>query len=169
MDNLMIERANKDDAASIIEYLNQVGGESDNLLFGKDEIQITIEEEKGFIERMNQSSNSILLLGKVNGKIVSIGSLSGKGRKRIAHRGEVALSVSKEYWGLGFGTKVLEELIIYANHKEINVIELTVKADNEAGIHLYEKLGFKKIGYYEKYFKIEDKYYDAYLMNLYLV
>lgn len=169
INNVTIVPANVDDAANMIDYLNQIGGESDNLLFGRNEIQITIEEEKAFIERMNHSSNSLILVGKENGRIVSIGTLTGKGRKRIAHRAEVALSVSKDYWGLGIGRKVLEELIAFAkNNKEITVIELTVKADNEGAIHLYEKVGFKKIGFFEKYFKIEDKYYDAYLMNLYL-
>ncbi len=168
-ENLIIERAVKDDAEKIIAFLNKVGGESDNLLFGKDEILITIDEEKEFIDRMNQSSKSIILLGKIDGNIVSIGTLTGKARKRIAHRGEVALSVSKDYWGQGIGRNMLEELILFAKVKaSLSVIELTVKADNENAFQLYKKLGFKQIGYYEKYFKIDSIYYDAYLMNLYL-
>lgn len=168
-ENLIIERAVKDDAEKIIAFLNKVGGESDNLLFGKDEILITIDEEKEFIDRMNQSSKSIILLGKIDGNIVSIATLTGKARKRIAHRGEVALSVSKDYWGQGIGRNMLEELILFAKVKaSLSVIELTVKADNENAFQLYKKLGFKQIGYYEKYFKIDSIYYDAYLMNLYL-
>ena len=35
--NLILRKANGNDAEKMIEYLNTVGGESDNLLFGKNE------------------------------------------------------------------------------------------------------------------------------------
>lgn len=34
MQEVIIRKASVEDAAAIIDYLNQVGGESDNLLFG---------------------------------------------------------------------------------------------------------------------------------------
>lgn len=168
-DGLTIVKAAPEDAAAIIEYLNVIGGESDNLLFGKGEFNMSVEQEQSFISNTNTSPNSIMLLGKMDGAIVSVGSLSGNTKARIAHRGELAISVKKSNWGQGIATAMLTELIRFGKEiANIEVIQLEVKTDNDKAIHLYEKLGFKKIGTYEKFFKIDYQYYDAYLMNLYL-
>ena len=110
-----------------------------------------------------------MLLGKINGEIVSVGSLSGFSKARIAHRGEIAISVKKSFWGHGIATAMMNELIRFGKEiANMKVIQLEVKTDNEKAVRLYEKLGFTKIGIYEKFFKINNQYYDAYLMNLYL-
>ena len=49
MDNIEIRQAVPDDAEALIEYLNMIGGESDNLTFGKDEFPITAEQERTFL------------------------------------------------------------------------------------------------------------------------
>lgn len=46
---LILRKATVDDANDIIEYLNTVGGESNNLLFGEGEFKLTIEQEKTYI------------------------------------------------------------------------------------------------------------------------
>jgi RimJ/RimL family protein N-acetyltransferase len=167
--DLFIEKAGLEDASSIIEYLNAVGGESDNLLHGKGEFNISVEQEQAFISSINNSANSVLLLGKINGEIVSVGSLSGNTKARIAHRGEIAISVKKAYWNCGIATTMMKQLIKFGKDvANIEVIQLEVRADNKRAIHLYEKLGFRKIGTYKKFFKIGCRYHDAYFMNLYL-
>lgn len=156
------------DAEEILHYLNAVGGESDNLLFGKDDFQMPLERERGFIESVAKDEKSLMLLGRADGMIVSVSSLSGfSARERIAHRAEIAVSVRKEYWNLGIGTAVMRELMDYARSHGIEVLQLTVRADNFAAVHVYEKLGFEKVGLYKRYFKIGESYYDAFLMNLY--
>jgi RimJ/RimL family protein N-acetyltransferase len=165
---LIIERACPEDAAGIIEYLNIVGGESNNLLFGENGFIMTVEEEKAFIEKFNNSDKSLLLVGKIDNVIVSIVSLSGSVRERIAHRGEIAVSVKKAFWGLGIATLMINELIQFAKHTaNMEILQLEVITDNERAIGLYEKLGFEKIGIYKKFIKIKEEYSDAYLMNLY--
>ena len=167
--NLLIRKANKADAAELIAYLNTVGGESDNLLFGANEFNMTIEQEESYIESLEDSSTSALLVGTVDGKIVCVGSLSAPTRERIAHQGNLGMSVLKEFWGLGAGTQLMGALIDFAkNGKKLEVIHLQVRADNERAIALYKKMGFKEIGVYPKYTKINGEYFDDILMNLYL-
>ncbi len=166
---LIITKAKPEDAKKILEYLNRVGGESDNLLFGKNEFNMTVEQESNFINHLNNSDKSCMLLGFIDGIIASLATLSGFERKRIAHRGKAAVSVRRDYWNSGVGTAMLNELIRFSREDaEIEIIELEVKADNSRAIHVYEKLGFQKIGTYEKYFKINGNYYDCDLLNLYL-
>lgn len=165
---LIIRKAQPEDAENILEYLKIVGEESDNLLFGGGGVPITVEQESNFINIANSSEKSCMLIGIVDNIIVSVASMSGNTRARIAHLGELAISVRKDYWNSGVGSAMMKALIDFAMNASIEVIELKVKTDNIYAVKLYEKFGFKKIGTYEKFFKINDVYYDSYLMNLYL-
>lgn len=89
--------------------------------------------------------------------------------KRISHNSEIAISVKKDYWNIGIGSAVMEELIKFAKDKEsIKIISLGVREYNINAIKLYEKYGFKKIGTHKNYFNIEETYYDEILMDLYI-
>jgi len=167
--DLLIRKAEKKDAQLLLDYLNVVGGESDNLLFGANEFNMTVEQEEGFIESINSSKTSVLLVGFIKGKVVCIGSLLAPSRKRISHQGDVAMSVLREFWGHGIGTILMNEIIDFAkNTQKLEILHLGVKSDNSRAIELYEKMGFQEIGCYPKFFNINNVYHDEILMNLYL-
>ena len=90
-----IRKAEKTDAQRLLDYLNIVGGESDNLLFGANEFHMTVEQEEEFIESINNSKTSVLLVGFINDTVVCIGSVSTPTWERISHRGELGMSVLK--------------------------------------------------------------------------
>lgn len=159
--------AQKEHAKDMIEYMNIVGGESDHLLSGANEFNISIEDEENWIESINSSESSILLIAKDKEKIVGIASLISPTKDRIAHQSEVGISLRKDYWGLGIGTAMMEDLIQFAReNNQTEIIHLGVKADNAPAIALYKKLGFVEIGRYPKFFKIKGEYFDEILMNL---
>ena len=166
---LLIRKAEKRDAQILLDYLNVVGGESDNLLFGANGFNMTVEQEEEFIENINGSKTSVLLVGFINDKVVCIGSLSTPSWERVSHQGVIGMSVLKEFWGLGIGAVLMTAIIDFAkNNEKLEILHLGVKADNSCAIKLYEKMGFQEIGRYPKFFKINNVYYDEILMNLYL-
>ena len=166
---LTLRKATIDDAADILDYLNTVGGESDHLLFGKDEFKLTVKQEQTFIENINNSENSIMLLGIIDDQIVSVSQISTVNRQRIAHNCELAISVRKAYWGCGVGSANMEYLIEFAKVcKSIKNINLSVKEDNLSAIHLYKKYGFEQVGVHKNYFNINGQYFDEILMDLHL-
>ena len=167
--DLLIRKARKDDAAELIKYLNTVGGESDNLLYGADEFTMSVEQEEEYIDNLSDSDTSVLLVGTVDDKIVCVGSIFAPTRERIAHQGDLGMSVLKEFWGLGVGTCLMEALIQFAEDtNKIEILHLQVRTDNTHAIALYKKMGFEEIGVYSKYTKIDGQYFDDILMNLYL-
>jgi len=168
--SIEIRKAKKEDAAELIAYLNIVGGESDNLTFGANEFSMTVEQEEQYIESVNHSPTSVHLVGIVDGKIICVGSIFASTKERIAHNGDLGISVLKEYWGLGVGTHLSNELISFAkNSKKLEIIHLKVNADNAHAISLYKKMGFEEIGRYPNEVKIDGRYIDTILMNLYLL
>lgn len=157
------------DAEKMIEYLNTVGGESDNLLFGKGEFHFTVEQEVEYINRINNDTNTFMILGIINNSIVSVAQISSPSIKRISHNSELAISVRKDYWGVGIGSALMEELIQFAKqHSIIKNISLGVNASNGNAIRLYEKYGFVKVGVHKNNFYVNDSYDDEILMDLYI-
>ena len=151
--NIVVKRASAVDANAILEYLNIVGGETDNLTFGAEGLPFTAEAEADYITRIEHSSDEIMLVAKMDEKIVGNASISRLPR-RMKHRGDLAVSVLKEYWNKGIGSQLLKRLLDWAENNDFEIIELQVRSDNLGAIHLYEKYGFQKIGMHPAFFKI---------------
>ncbi|WMJ24142.1 GNAT family protein [Paludicola sp. MB14-C6] len=166
---LTLRKPTKQDAAAMIAYLNQVGGETDFLLVGKNGCRFTVEQEEAFIESINANENSIMLLGFVEDELVSISTLSTPCNPRMAHNAELAISVKQAYWNAGVGSYVMQTLIQFATHNPtITCIHLGVYEQNKRAQALYEKFGFQQYGYYAHKFIVNGIYHDEILMNLYL-
>ena len=156
MMGIRIKKAEPSDAAMLLEYLKQVGGETDNLTFGSEGMPFSIEAEAEFISSMENSIDNIMLLAKCDEKIVGCASLNRLPR-RMKHRGDLAISVAKEYWNKGIGSQLMDKIISFARENDFEIIDLQVRSDNKNAIHLYEKYGFKKIGEHSAFFKMDDE------------
>lgn len=165
MENIEIREALAEDAEKLIEYIKIVGGETENLTFGKEGLSITIEQEEEFLNSAHGDKKSIHLIACKNGEIIGEGNIKGLPR-RMCHRAELGISVKRKYWNSGIGSKLIKELIKYANANEIEILNLEVRKDNINAIHLYEKFGFKSIGISPAFFKIDGEYVDFELMYL---
>lgn len=167
--NFTIEKAKASDAEAVLEYLKQIGGETDNLTFGSEGLPCSVEDEEKYIESLQNSTSSVMFFAKCDGRIIGDASFSSSPRERIKHRGEIGISVVRDYWGKGIGSKLMERVIDFAkNVADCEIIHLQVRSDNERAIGLYKKYGFEKIGQFKGYLKIDGKYVDCDLMNLYM-
>lgn len=166
---LLLREAAPDDAPKVLAFLNRVGGESDNLLFGENAFTLTEEQERAVLERQQKAEKSIMLAGFVGEELVSISSVNVlTTRERAAHRAGVAISVGKAYWNQGVGRRAMETLIDFAKDCGLEVLQLEVRSDNAPAIALYEKVGFEKMGLCKNFMKVHGNSYDAWYMNLYL-
>jgi RimJ/RimL family protein N-acetyltransferase len=165
---LMIRNAEVEDACAIIEYLNIVGGESDNLLFGAGEFRLNVDQERAYIEDLSKDENSLMLVGVIENKVVSVALITGSNKKRIQHNKDLSISVKKEYWNSGVGYAMMVQLVDFAKRNQsIKNVSLGVRATNQYAIKLYEKLGFERIGIHKNFFCIDGNYYDEILMDLF--
>jgi ribosomal protein S18 acetylase RimI-like enzyme len=167
MSNIQIIKARVEDAQSIIEYLDQIGKESDNLTFGEEGIGYTVEDEMKVIQGFEENLNSTMFIALDQNKIVSIGNLSASKRDRTKHVSVLGISVLKDHWKQGIGNQMMKTLIEFAhNAPDTRFIHLEVRSDNNHAIHLYESTGFKKNTTIPKMMFIKDNYYDIDLMIL---
>lgn len=165
--NITIERAKAADAQAVLEYLKQIGGETDNLTFGREGLPFSVEDEGAYIAGMEDSCDNIMLLAKEDGRIIGDASLSRMPR-RMSHRGDLGVSVVKSHWNRGVGGRLIAELIRFAKENGMEVIDLQVRSDNAAAIHLYEKFGFVKLGTHPAFFKQDGTYIAFDYMTLVL-
>ena len=63
---------------------------------------------------------------------------------------------------------MMEEALEMIKETSLKILDLEVKEDNLSAINLYKKFNFKEIGKYPQTFYVNQKYYDALLMNLYI-
>ena len=160
MCDLTIREAQPQDAPFLLEYLKQVGGESDNLLFGAEGLPAQEDDECAFLERLLHARKSVYLLALRGEAIVGQCSLiCQEDRPRIAHWGSLGVTVRKPYWHQGIGAQLLARVIDFArNTAQLELIELEVRSDNAPAIALYRKFGFEKVGAFPQMIKLPSGY-----------
>lgn len=163
--SITIEKATAADAAEMLIFLKQVGGETDNLTFGGEGLPLSVEAEADYLAGMGNSTNNIILLAKENGKIIGNASLSRMPR-RMNHRGDFSIVVAKAFWNRGIGGQLMRKILDFARENNFEKIDLQVRSDNVAAIHLYEKFGFVKLCTYPAFFRIKGEYVDVEFMCL---
>lgn len=166
MGEFIIKTPGKEDAEVLIEFVKQADLESEFLLREPEEFNITVEKEEGILERMNDSEKDIFITVFHEDKAIANLGFSGNGRKRLKHHGRFGIAILKEYWGIGLGSVLMEEMIEWANQNSIEKITLEVDEDNERGLALYKKYGFKEEGLLIKDKKMKDgRYKNTILMG----
>ena len=166
---LCVEQAVPQDAEEILAVLRQAGSETDNLTFGAEGLPMTPEQERDYLEKVARSETNAFFVARLEGRIVGTASFRGMTLARARHRGEMGISVLKEYWGQGVGSRLMEAVIAFARGQaKAEIISLEVRADNTRAQTLYRKYGFEEIGRFPGFFKINGQWIEFLLMNLYL-
>jgi RimJ/RimL family protein N-acetyltransferase len=163
---LSIRKATVRDAAEIVRASSQIGGESDNLSFGSGEFYFNEDQEKQFINNINDRENCYYIVAIVDGKIVGSLSFMSSPRKRLMHRGDLGIAILKDYWGLGIGGCLMDYFFKWVFQNSITrKIDLEVREDNIRAINLYLKYGFKIEGRISRGICVDGKHYDLYCMG----
>jgi len=156
------------DAAACLEFLCCVGAETDYLLIGPDGLAgVTEKREAEFLDACHDSSWRRLYVGYVEGELACITNVEINANPRTRHNATMGVSVRKKYWRQGFGSVCVEQVIRFCRSSGIvKNLCLSVFADNERAIRLYQKYGFVCDGYRRKYIRVRGIYHDEALMRL---
>ena len=154
---LIVREGAPTDATACLAFIEKVSAQSTFLTFGPGEFGLSVEEEEKVITDKNARDNELFLLGTLDNKIVSQLTVNSSQRPRLRHAAEFGISVDASVWGLGVGTVMLQYLMNWANASPIvRKVNLQVLPQNERGIKLYEKFGFKIEGR-----KLRDNFQDG--------
>lgn len=152
------------DAVNFIKLMKQVEKESPFMLFEADERNLEPQQQKQRIEVMKKAGNSTIFLAEENNQLIGYLLAVGGSANRTKHSVYIVIGISSQYRGLGIGTKLFEQLEQWAFEHQIHRLELTVVTRNEAGVRLYEKMGFVIEGTKKHSLSIEGEFVDEYYM-----
>lgn len=147
-----------EDAGRMLDYIRTACGETDFLLRYPEEWDgASIEGEEKWIRGLRDSQNSLAIACYIDGEIVGNCEINFRSGIKTSHRAGVAIAILKEYWDLGIGSAMFEELIAAAEARaEIQIVELEFVEGNDRARALYEKYGFKVVGERPNAFKLKD-------------
>lgn len=135
------------DAAHLIAYSKRVFASTDQLLTTTEEYTMTVEAETNWINSINYSPNSLLLIAVFEQSIVGFLFFIGNTKRKTRHTGEFGMSVHQDYRRLGLGQALVKALLNWAGKNAlIEKLTLQVFLTNTPAIQLYEKMGFVEEG-----------------------
>ena len=130
------------DVGKFTEWLNDLEVTKNLLLFPH---MISIENEKGFLEKLAKVHNYSIIDNSTN---ELIGNCGFSDIDHVNQTAETGIFIgNKKYWNNGYGTEALSLLLDYG-FKALNLhnVLLRVYSFNERAKKSYEKIGFKIIG-----------------------
>ena len=164
--NYQIREAQLTDAKHLLQYLDAIAYESNFLSFGPNELQISIEEEVNIIKKSKSRSNCLYIVAEFENRIVGVLTVKGSVRPRLVHIGEFGISVRKEFWGMGIGSRLLDMMELWASSNAvIRKLNLRVQVTNTKAIALYKKYGYEIEGRIRRDTAISNQFIDTYAMG----
>ena len=100
--------------------------------------------------------DSLILCCSVDGEIAGNCDIAFRSGIKMRHRAVVGIAIRKDYWDLGIGSAMFEELIAAAKDRGVEILELEFIEGNDRARHLYEKFGFRVVGERPNAFKLKD-------------
>ena len=155
-----------EDAPLMLKYMKIMLGETPFLLRSPEEFNYTAEDEARVLAGRKDDPRSLMLVAEMDGEIIAAADVCSHGAKsRLWHRGEVGISVRKDFWRQGIGSAMMDRLVAFAREAGYEQLELTVESKNIRAINLYLKNGFVVYGTRPHGMKYADGTYENdYLM-----
>ncbi|MBD9561921.1 GNAT family N-acetyltransferase [Pseudomonas sp. PDM09] len=101
---------------------------------------------------MADNERAVKLVALHQGSVIGNIGLEQFSRIRRSHAGSFGMGVAVAWQGKGVGSKLLAAALDVAdNWMNLQRVELSVYADNEAAIGLYQKFGFETEGLFRDY------------------
>ncbi|MGI6173533.1 MAG: GNAT family N-acetyltransferase [Christensenellales bacterium] len=148
----------EEDAEGMLECLVATAGETDFLIRDPEECaKYTVEFERKFLKDMAENENIAMLVCLVEGRIAGYCKIQFHTAIKTQHRATIGIALMKEYWNLGIGTRLFEEMLSITKKREhLLQLELQFTEGNDRGRHLYEKMGFRIAGVHPDALRLKD-------------
>ncbi|MGN1048797.1 MAG: GNAT family N-acetyltransferase, partial [Eubacteriales bacterium] len=101
----------------------------------------------------------------IDGEVAGNCEISFMSGIKKSHRAVIGIAILRDYWNLGIGSAMFEELVAAAQKRGIEIMELEFIEGNERAKHLYENFGFRVVSERPNAIKLKD---GTYLSEIYM-
>lgn len=129
------------------------------------------ERIEKWTSNINYGKNlTILAVVQEQGKtrVVASASLVFNEADSISHKAKFGITVHDDFQNRGLGTVLTKYMVEIARKKKLSKVSLTVVTENSRAIYVYQKCGFKIEAKLEKENLVDGKFYDDYIMSIFL-
>jgi ribosomal protein S18 acetylase RimI-like enzyme len=126
-----------------------------------------LERTREFVT-LNVEKMVLQVVAKDRGHVVGWCDIQSPWHDTLKHTGSVGMGLLPEYRGRGLGEQLLKACLERARASGVTRVELEVRSDNESGLRLYRRVGFKVEGLKERGMRVDGKYIETTVMALLL-
>ncbi len=164
---VLIRQAEVADAQDLLDCVRKYIPQSEYIPKLEQEIKLTVEQEKEWINSFLIHNNSLLLVAEYDKQVIGNIDLTGNRRKVMEHTAVIGMGMLKEWRNSGLGTALLGTTIEWAQQNPVlELIWLQVYTDNKAALSLYRKMGFEENGVIKNFFRHNNNYFDNLTMTM---
>lgn len=158
---IRIREYTKEDVEEAVKIWNQVV--EDGVAFPQEE-NLTKESGDAFFKEQTYTGVA------ENGEIVGLYILHPNNVGRCGHICNASYAVRKDIRGAHIGEKLVLDCIKMAKEKGFRVLQFNaVVASNVHALHLYERIGFTKLGVIPGGFRMPDGHYEDIIPHYYVL
>ncbi|MGN0362659.1 MAG: GNAT family N-acetyltransferase [Bilifractor sp.] len=153
--NIQIREYSSDDMDAVMQIWNQVV--EDGVAFPQEE-DLTEDNADTFFKQQTYTG---VAQNQDSGEIVGMYILHPNNVGRCGHICNASYAVRKDIRGEHIGEKMVKDCLRMAHKKGFRILQFNaVVANNVHAIHLYERLGFTRIGTVEEGYHMPDGTYE---------
>lgn len=147
VDGIMVKSPETADAAELIAVTKAILDETPFLARSAEEFGISVGEEIEYLRSRENDERGCMICAWLDGKLVGSASVDEvSSSRRLRHRATMGISVLREAWGRGVGSRLMDAVIQAAQSAGFRQLELEVAADNDRALRLYRSFGFAECG-----------------------
>ncbi len=128
--------------------------------------QFSVSDEEKNLTDFESSQSKFMLVADFEGQIVGGLGFVGQQSEFLKHSARIGMSIQHSFCNSGLGTEMMKYALSRGKEGGFHRVELTVRTYNLAGIALYEKSGFKRIGLLKDIAFIDGQFVDEYSYQL---
>ena len=152
---MVLRSATSADASQLLEHVHAIFEEEEFVLSTLEDFHMTEEQEAVWLQTNLDDPCKVVIVAESESQIIGMLNFHNGARKRIAHLGEVSMSVNRAWRDQGVGRALLSTLLLWAQQQPaIEKVCLEVFATNTRAIALYQSLGFQVEGRLVKQIKL---------------
>ena len=162
--NILIREYNQNDLEAMIEIWNQVV--EDGIAFPQEEL-LNNDTGKEFFDLQTYSA---VAEDKDTGKVYGLYILHPNNVGRCGHICNASYAVRRDFRGEHIGEKLVLDCLAQAKENGFRVMQFNaVVANNTHALHLYERIGFNRLGVIPQGFRMPDGHYEDIIPHYYVL
>ena len=130
--------------------------------------KLSVADQEKILSDFESSQTKFILAAFHEEKIIGGLGFSGNPAEFLKTNASIGMSIQRSFCNTGLGTEMMKYMLALGKEFGFHRVDLTVRTLNTAGIALYEKTGFQRIGLLKDAAFMDGQFFDEYSYQIIL-